>query len=175
MESTWWCVGDRVEARYTDQSRRWKPAKILQIDDSGISILFDGFNDATAIPDDPSRIRRCGDGRACKDRAARAVMQDSWDEQRVGEITQLLAAEYDAVEAVRILVRQFPGKTTGELGVLYQTLAGAGFQKTFEMKINHVILMNPEVFSEAKGKRNSQKIWMLRGPADEMVDAEADA
>ena len=58
VSDTCWCVGERVEAKYTDRSRGWKPAAVVQIDDSGISIVFDGHSDMTMIPDDATRIRR---------------------------------------------------------------------------------------------------------------------
>ena len=50
-------VGDLVEARYREESRRWKPATVVSVDDSGITVVFDGFSDWALIPAQLSRIR----------------------------------------------------------------------------------------------------------------------
>lgn len=162
-------VGDRVEARYTEQSKGWKPATVVTLHDEGITVLFDGFGDTAVVPDSRHRIRSL---RAdCHDRRGGPPYPVKISETPLPlpeETRRVLEQTDDPVAAACLLVGNFPGRPTGELADQFQALTGSGFQKRFKTKLNHVILMNTNLFVKGEGKRSSQKTWILRDHKDKI-------
>lgn len=122
-------VGDRVEARYTEQSKGWKPATVVTLHDEGITVLFDGFGDTAVVPDSRHRIRSL---RAdCHDRRGGPPYPVKISETPLPlpeETRRVLEQTDDPVAAACLLVGNFPGRPTGELADQFQALTGSGFQ-----------------------------------------------